>query len=1034
MKTENKKTLRGSVLFTVVCVMALLIIFLTGTLALASASSNRAHKSYASSQASYTARAAIDAFVQSMGRDAAIPAAIQNMESKPIEVEMQIPDKTLGVVGYYDDSHKWKENFIVIEPVADSEGYVYGDTTGDGKPNEWVKVKAVKVRATCRVGKEEETVSAYIQKSASSHSEQNPGGLDGLQEVGANAFPNGGTITGGFGLGISKDASGLFPAHNATNIQTKLSFINGSIVAGTSDFEIWVKTPQDADAKKQKPYSQTVVMGNVFVRDAGTMIFNDYKMEGNFTQKDIPYLYIDGTIGANASSVNLVVDSKSNKQASKASPYNVFIGTLDCTKGIDNGFVFGLGGSDLYLMDEYNPSEKYNVMYADRNYALEETFYETNADGSLKLDADGNPIPADKRDDSDKNKDVKGIEKGNNFFGTAKGKSLLYDWTTSLVNMTDTLHKSTGGNIYSMGDLTLQNAEIMGDVRVNRNCTIKNGVTIHGDLIVKGSLNFDGGNADSVMGKIYCDSVTGIAGEANKDVLKAGYQEHVNELVAGYYEEVPNAIYENEPVPEGSYEYRQSSQANGAYNWFYGLQYPDQDAPTVFNDWNDPRANADYGIYVIGDKWFETQPYYATKYDGTVDYDTIVENPHSIYKVDKNTRSILDESTDQEAFYYKLDDKGDLGELVDKSEAVRTYYTDPSGAVVDKSEAYENKSVKTSTPYTASGKEPAYPPSMTREAIYGYYDDSGEFHVNNDTKLIKNIFEVREDLNMDANGEYKKDIYYDHVPKTECLNAADDTDTEVNKLPYAYLPNGHKNLGTSNSEADQAYMNDTDVYDKSPWNGDVITQNCIIGNPDGSAFTPPKGNINITGTTDGRWIVLRNINIASADAGIDIRCDTSVGKVCFLIDGTVKLSSSAIIPVVTGGGASSYLNDNGTDGKLITPDMQWGIEYYGAVDSSIELTNAGGSTLVGTFMCPETSFASYVAGKYKCKYQSVYTASESDAIEISAPIVGSALFKNVKEAQNSFAVLNSGGGGASKESMKVSTALGVFEVSYFTGA
>ena len=64
MKTENRKTLRGSVLFTVICVMALLIIFLTGTLALASASSNRAHKSYASSQASYTARAAIDAFVQ----------------------------------------------------------------------------------------------------------------------------------------------------------------------------------------------------------------------------------------------------------------------------------------------------------------------------------------------------------------------------------------------------------------------------------------------------------------------------------------------------------------------------------------------------------------------------------------------------------------------------------------------------------------------------------------------------------------------------------------------------------------------------------------------------------------------------------------------------------------------------------------------------------------------------------------------------------------------------------------------------------
>ena len=79
MKTENKKTLRGSVLFTVVCVMALLVIFLTGTLALASASNNRAHKSYASSQASYTAKAAITSFTEAMQRDEGIVAAVQNM-------------------------------------------------------------------------------------------------------------------------------------------------------------------------------------------------------------------------------------------------------------------------------------------------------------------------------------------------------------------------------------------------------------------------------------------------------------------------------------------------------------------------------------------------------------------------------------------------------------------------------------------------------------------------------------------------------------------------------------------------------------------------------------------------------------------------------------------------------------------------------------------------------------------------------------------------------------------------------------------
>ena len=62
MKTEKKKTLRGSALFTVVAVMAILILFLTGTLMLATASNRRAHKSYSVSQASYTARSAIRSF------------------------------------------------------------------------------------------------------------------------------------------------------------------------------------------------------------------------------------------------------------------------------------------------------------------------------------------------------------------------------------------------------------------------------------------------------------------------------------------------------------------------------------------------------------------------------------------------------------------------------------------------------------------------------------------------------------------------------------------------------------------------------------------------------------------------------------------------------------------------------------------------------------------------------------------------------------------------------------------------------------
>ena len=71
MKTEKSKRLKGAVLFTVVSVMSLLIIFLMGTLLLASAANKRAQKSYAVSQAEYTAKTAIESFTKAMANSSA---------------------------------------------------------------------------------------------------------------------------------------------------------------------------------------------------------------------------------------------------------------------------------------------------------------------------------------------------------------------------------------------------------------------------------------------------------------------------------------------------------------------------------------------------------------------------------------------------------------------------------------------------------------------------------------------------------------------------------------------------------------------------------------------------------------------------------------------------------------------------------------------------------------------------------------------------------------------------------------------------
>lgn len=1029
MKTENKKTLRGSVLFTVVCVMALLIIFLTGTLALASASSNRAHKSYSSSQASYTARAAIDTFVQSMGREPGIPAAIENIGDTPLEVEMKINDPTLGVIGYYDDSHKWQKDKMVITPVADSAGYIFTDIDGDNNP-EWVPVTAVKLTATCRVGKEEETVSAYIQKTASSTSVVTPGGLDGLQEVGGNAFPNGAVITGGLGLGISKDSSGLYIGHNAVQIETKSTFINGSFIGGTGSFAINIKNPVDnKTGKLQMPNSQTVVMGSVYMRN--NCFFNlDYTMTSNYTQKDIPYIYIDKTIGG-SSSIEFARTGKFVKKDGKyefegatkegKAPFNIFIGTFDSYAFKDE---VKLGSADIYMLDEYvNDTTKHRILYVsdeDREYSSEE----------LAIDDESRPGK-----DQDRYVTV-----GDNYIGKDNaGRTILYDWASSYVHKTESQHKTTGGNVYSMGNLTLQACEIYGDVRVNGNCTIKSNVTIRGDLIVKGHLKFDGGNPNSINGDIYCDNVEdGGAGNRDTQRLKEGFIEHKNALLPRY-KEVHNFIYDNEPVPDTEVEDIIRPVKSEAAGWKLVITKPGETTPTVLG-WEDEKTdgirNADYCYKKIKGEWYVGNVYYETGTDG-YSSDRVVSTPTVTYKGDPTTdeervwigddgKPIYGSSSDDYS-YYKMNEDNTVAEETDEDHAKATYYTkegDPY-TVYGRNEAYGSFSAVNHMDYTGSGKEPAYPDSMTRKAIYGYEDPDTHDFVEADpkTKIVKNIYEVREDLNMDENGNYDEKVYHNHVPKRFCENAADDTfiddpddpayntpanKDQRNKLPYAFNDDGTPNTASG------------------VWSDGKIIRSCIIGKTDGSVFRfENKKSYNIVGSGEGIWVMLKNVKTTD-DSENSLLCDTTKGKVCFLIDKTLDISKTSIRPVVSGSGVQAY-----TENCIVTPDSVWGIEYYGTEGSSITMFND--CTLVGTFMCPETSFSGNVAGLIGCRYRGAYTAKGKETY-YKSPIVGSAMFKRVDKATNDFGVLNSGGGGATKTKGSVKTALGTYEISYFTGS
>lgn len=1012
MKTEKRKTLQGSVLFTVVCVMALLIIFLTGTLALASASSNRAHKSYSSSQASYTARAAIESFTLAMEREPGLPAAIENMGNDPLYPQVIINDPSLGRVGCYDDSGDWHDNVIEIAPVESAnKQYIFTDANKDGK-EEWVEVTAVRVTATCRVGKEEETVSAYIRKMPAGSSKTTPGGLEGLHEVGGNSFPNGGKVYGGFGLGIAKDNSGIYRLHNALEARTKIAFINGSLVYATGSAKFFVETPAKPD-KMAKPYSQTVIMGNVWMENSN-FFFVDYDMNENYTQKQIPYLYIDGALVCQ-SGTDLVQGIKDPKKPN--GPFNVFIGTLNTKAYTD--VQFSAGGSDLYLMDDYQEDEYYTVLHTkDLDIAAEELPYPD--------DPENPENPAGLID-----KYVK-VKKGDNYFGSS-GTSSLYAWTSSYVNKSDSKNISEGGNIYCKGNLTLQEAKIKGDVRVEGDCTIMNNVDIEGDLVVGGILYISDGNGRaehrgqiSDWSRVYCDNVIGEGATREDDVLQPGFEAHIDEVQPGYTP-VHNFVYDNTPLPEEMYEYRHSFKTNET-GWRTHIKYPGDDDLGTDLGWDDEKTdgirNADYAIYAIADEYLDKvdcvgkkygfePPYYVTSADG-FDTSRVTFSSQTIYKADPNDPGLpyVDETgnyvqVDDEYSYYKVDDEGNVLDEVSKDTATRTYYTKVGDSkIYSKAEAYGRAVLLNSKSVRDYPKGEIYPSNMTREKIYGEDTDLGFKAATGETKIIKNLGEMRKDLNMnEATGEYKKEIYHTCVPKEYCLNAKDDADTEENKLPCAFNADGSKDLSSG-------------VWNKA---GDTIIKSCIIGydkdakdesgNP--KVFTiPDKSNIKIE-SSNNVWVVLRNVYMKEDS---QIICDTNKGgKVCFLIDGILTIRKGMIRP-------NTFTNGCDVDCKT-----QWGIEYYGVPSSSIKCeVNA---TLVGTFMCPVTTFSSQVAGYWPCNYTDEYGHTTS----IDSPIVGSALFGKIESAQNAFAVLNSGGSGASDDKVVVNTVFGTYQIDYFMG-
>lgn len=341
----SPKRLKGTVLFTVVSVMMVLIVFLMGTLALAATASNRAASNYQKAQTEATARTVIDSVVQAVNDNADIRATVAALgDNASVDVTVKGSD---GI-----DVDATITNVGTPQPMFD-EG-----------EQEWHDGKLFQVTTTVGKTKAETTYSAYFSAVIPQTLAPSAGGgaFVSLGDMDGQEIATGGYITGGTYININGPISETinFNANGQTIIDAPF-YLNGNM------------------NKSNKIYFHYRMPGDFFVV---TGDFNEIQANGLATDyegftgaitsyDDIPYFYVGKKLRLHSKNVNFG-RYNGNPNDPTNIPFNIFCGALELTDDIGNDGSFQMYG-DLYCFEETDPTDPTagKSIIRNTNYATE---------------------------------------------------------------------------------------------------------------------------------------------------------------------------------------------------------------------------------------------------------------------------------------------------------------------------------------------------------------------------------------------------------------------------------------------------------------------------------------------------------------------------------------------------------------------------------------------------------------------------------------------------------------------------------------
>lgn len=437
---NRRKNPKGSVLFTVVAVMMVMIVFVLATLTIAGAANKRAYASYSKSQTTYTAQSALDATVEAIKNDENIAKNINGLS-----VNAQ---RTITVTG--------DESLGDTTVVATNKGQVneLDPATGQNKTSDSY---IIELAATTSLGDETSTVSTYyiinpIKKTVDPVKKSNASS-NGITVMG-NLVDTGFQFNtyGGSSIGVGKDAS-RWVSVDANGVPTSTEYVqytfannHGKTASGFAiNGNLKFTTPGNYEFNEGEGVR---VFGNIQVDNNTNFISH-----ANTSDYDsLPYIFAERNISL-GSTISIGDGDTSN-------PWIVYCGgSLNFTNTS-----FDVVG-DIYIYDHDFSVEKQDYSDYDESHTLNAT----------------------------------------SMFGTSANSSLL-SWAEGLIS--GSTH-NIGGNLYTKGNLRLQQTTIGNDCYVKGNLNVEGvATTIKGNLCVEGNIT----TSDNLIveGTVYCGgTVTG---------------------------------------------------------------------------------------------------------------------------------------------------------------------------------------------------------------------------------------------------------------------------------------------------------------------------------------------------------------------------------------------------------------------------------------------------------------------------------------------------------------------------------------------